>query len=486
VNYQNTQTNNEFDVVLAYPAERNNFFDQMLPLGLASIAAVAEQHDYRVKILDFQFYKDDFQRDLLRWNPKIIGIGGTTPTRKESFRIASAAKNTLPEVPIVYGGVHATFTAEDTLRHVSSIDYVVQGEGEYTFLSLCHKFVRNTNLDLTTLSGLAFRRDGTIISNAPKRIDDLDALPMPARHLFDNHYKMTVDFLGLEADFLMTSRGCPVMCTFCSASRMFPGGVRLRSMKLVQEKLEYVLSKKPIRALKIFDSTFTANREHVLEFCAMIKPYNLLWECEVRADTVDRELLATMKETGCFYVDIGMETSNERLLKSIAKKITVLQVENVLRWCRELGIRTKLFFIYGHLGETYEECKNDMAYVKKHRKKIDVFANSVGLRVYPGTSLEKRMKSMGMLPGGFSWAQFAVPRKNLLLMEMGDVLILEQQHLSIIRLLVIALRLDLQFTNLSLEYVRRFFVNLVKTLYRPIVQPLNRMRQAVVRSFSTT
>ncbi len=245
-----TNTNDESDVILAYPAERNNFFDQMLPLGLASIAAVAEQHDYRVKILDFHFYKGDFQRDLQKWKPKIIGIGGTTPTRKGSFHIASIAKKTLPDVPVVYGGVHATFTAEDTLRHVSSIDYIVQGEGEYTFLSLCHKFVRNTNLDLTALSGLAFRRDGTIISNAPERIDDLDDLPMPARHLFENDYKMSIDFLGLDADFLMTSRGCPVMCTFCSASRMFPGGVRLRSMKLVQEELEYVLSKSRYVRLK--------------------------------------------------------------------------------------------------------------------------------------------------------------------------------------------------------------------------------------------
>ncbi len=218
----------------------------------------------------------------------------------------------------------------------------------------------------------------------------------------------------------------------------------------------------------------------------MIKPYNLLWECEVRADTVDYDLLATMKDAGCFYVDIGMETSNERLLRSIAKKITVPQVENVLHWCRELGIRTKLFFIYGHLGETYEECKNDMAYVKKHRKEIDVFANSVGLRVYPGTSLEKRMKSAGILPAKFSWAQFTRPKRNLLLMEMGDVLILEQQQLPITRLLGISLRLDLQLTNLSPEYMRRFIVNLVKTLYRSITYPLRQLHHSVVRNFSTT
>jgi anaerobic magnesium-protoporphyrin IX monomethyl ester cyclase len=396
------------------------------------------------------------------------------------------SKQAFPHVPVVYGGVHATFTAEDTLRHIPSIDFVVQGEGEYTFLSLCQKYISGDDVNLAALPGLAYLNNTTVHWNAPQRIDDLDVLPMPARHLFENEYDMTIDFLGLDADFLMTSRGCPVMCTFCSASRMFPGGVRLRSMPLVEEELKSILARKPIRALKIFDSTFTANKDHVLAFCAMIKPYNLFWECEVRVDTVDYDLLKTMKDAGCFYVDIGMETSNERLLKSIAKKITVPQVEHVLHWCKELGIRTKLFFIFGHLGETFEECKNDLAYIRKHRKEIDVFANGVGMRVYPGTSLEKRMKSSGLLPADFSWASFAPSKKNLLLMEMSDVLVLDQKQLSLFALLWISLRLDLQWTNLSPEYVWRFVKNLLKSVYRTLSLPLREVRHSVVRQITSS
>lgn len=453
----------------------------MPPLGLASLAAMAEQRGFRTKILDFHYYHGDFRRDLRRWNPRIIGIGGTTPTRKESFYIARMAKEVLPNIPVVYGGVHATFTAEDTLRHIPAIDYVVQGEGEYPFAALCEKFVGAVDVDLRAEHGIAFRTEKGIRCNAPKRIHDLDALPMPARYLFEHPYNLKIDFLGFEADFLMTSRGCPVMCTFCSASRMFPGGVRLRSIALIKAELDSMLARKTIRALKIFDSTFTANREHVLAFCAMIKPYRLLWECEIRVDTVDRELLLMMKLAGCFYVDIGMETSNERLLKSIAKNITVAQAEHVMRWCRELGIRTKVFFIFGHYGETRRECNNDIAYIRRHRHDIDVFANSVGIRVYPGTSLEKRIRSSGMFAKDFSWALFVPPKRNLLLMEMGDVPILEQEQLSIFRLVWISLRLDFQLTNLSPEYLLRFVSNMFRSVFRSIVRPLRSVRHAAQR-----
>ena len=477
-----TKNLNGYDILLAYPSERKCFFSPMPPLGLASIAAVAEEHGYTVKIVDFQYYNGDFRTDLLRWNPKIIGIGGTTPTRMESFRIARMSKEMLPEVPVVYGGPHATFTVDDTLNNISAIDFIVQGEGEYSFLKLCHKFAGRRDVDLATVRGLAFRSGDGITAIPPERINDLNALPMPARHLFEHEYSMSIDFLGLEADFLMTSRGCPVTCTFCSASRMFPGGVRLRSIDLVKKELDILLSRKPIKALKIFDSTFTADRNHVREFCEMIKPYGLFWECELRVDTVDFDLLQMMKHAGCFLVDIGMETSNEQLLKGIAKKISVAQVDNVLRWCRELDIKTKLFFIFGHLGETRRECSNDLAYIRKHRKEIRVFANSMGMHVYPGTSLEKKMKSSGMFPPGFSWARYRPSWKNYLLFEWGNVMIVEQKGLTIFDLLLVSIRLDLQMTNLSSEYIWRFVLSVIRAAYRAAARSIRNARRPTART----
>jgi len=300
-----------FDVLLTYPKEKVNAFYNMIPSGLATIAGLLEQNNFTVKILDFNFYKGDFRRDLLKWHPKIIGIGGTTATRKGSFLTARLTKKVLPDVPVVYGGVHATFTAEDTLNNVSEIDYIVSGEGEFTFLSLCQAMVGKNSTSISNLPGLSYRNAIGFVHNKPARIDNLNTLPLPARHLFDNKYGLKLDFYGMEADFLMTSRGCPNACNFCAASRMFPGGVRCRSAKHIQNEVEYILSHNNLRALKLFDSTFTSSREHVLDFCKMIKPYKLLWECEVRADTVDYELLRIMKNSGCCYIDVASKRQIE-------------------------------------------------------------------------------------------------------------------------------------------------------------------------------
>ncbi len=447
-----------YDVLLTYPAENIRLFESMIPLGIASIAAVLEKNHYSVKIVDFNQYKGDFRRDLESWKPKIVGVGGTTPTRKGSFLTARLSKEILPGVPVVYGGVHASFTAQDTLEHVQDIDYVVKGEGEYTFLALCEKFVRNRLVKICSLEGLCYRSDGVIQENRHARIHDLDALPIPARHLFDTGYSMALDCNNAPADFIMTSRGCPAGCSFCSASRMFPGGVRLRSMHSIKKEIDGILSNKPIRALKIFDSTFTANKSHTLDFCNLIRPYNLLWECEIRADSVDYDLLRQMKSAGCCSIDVGLETTNEKLLKKMGKNIKLQQIERVLSWCRDLDIKTKVFFTFGHLGQTYNDCVRDLSYIRKKRTDIDFYATTIGIRVYPGTALEKQLKKHHVLPKKFSWARFVPPLKNLILLEPSDVLLLEQANLSFFRLFTLIVRLCMQGTILSTNYIGKMIV----------------------------
>jgi radical SAM superfamily enzyme YgiQ (UPF0313 family) len=448
------------DILFAYPAENATLHSSMIPLGIASIAAVLEDNNYNVKVVDFNYYNGDFSRDLLKWNPGVIGIGGTTPTRKGSFEIARQAKNALPDVPVVYGGVHATFTASDTLNHIREIDYILKGECDFTFLEFCDKIIRGKEIDLHSIPGLCYRENNKIIENKPERIDDLSSLPLPARHLFDNNFTLNLDFYNVKAAMIITSRGCPKTCTFCSASRMFPGGVRQRPIVSIQAEIESLVESSGIKGLKIFDSTFTADRDFVLKFCEMIKPYSFLWECEIRVDTVDFELLKTMKEAGCCYIDIGLETTNDRLLKSLNKKIAVKQAEDVLNWCGELGIKTKLFFIFGLLGETFNECLTDVRWLRKHRNQIDYFANTYGVTIYPGTVLEKQAKDKALIHENFSWAEFKPPMKNMFLLDFKDVLILFQKQLSPIKIIIIGLLLNLQRTNLNPKFVLKVFRNL--------------------------
>ena len=472
-----------YDVLLTYPAESLRIFEPMIPLGIASLAAVLEEHNFFVKIVDFNHYKGDFRRDLRRWSPKIIGIGGTTPTRKGSFLTAEVSKTVLPDVPVVYGGVHATFTAKDTLDNVPQIDFVVKGEGEYTFLALCKKFIRNNDIDLFELDGLCFRHKGEIFENSQARIHNLDSIPMPSRHLFEYDYNMTLDCNNLKADFIMTSRGCPASCSFCSASKMFPDGVKLRSMREVQKEIDFILWRKDIKALKIFDSTFTADRQHVINFCNMIRYYDLLWECEIRADTVDKGLLRQMKEAGCCSINVGMETIHERLLKRIGKNITVSQVEFVLAWCRDLDINTKVFFTFGHLDETYSECVQDIDYIREKKEDIDFYATTVGIRVYPGTTLEKQMQKKSLLPKNFSWARFKSPVKNLLLLETSDVMLLDQKKLTFFKLSTLIVRLCMQGTVLSANYIWKMLRNNITGLIDGVFTGIRHTRHRVERVF---
>ena len=443
----------EIDVLLTYPSDPVRLFDSLVPLGIASIAAVLEAHDYSVKVLDFNHYHGDFRRDIKRWNPKIVGIGGTTATRRGSFLIARLAKESLLSVPVVFGGPHASFTAADTFSHVPEIDFVIKGEGEYPFLDLCNHFIREMDIDVTALPGLCRRSNGGCIENAPRRIENLDDLPLPARHLFSDKYSLTLDFFNLSAEFIMTSRGCPACCTFCSASRMFPGGVRYRSMEHIKRELDEILREKHVPALKLFDSTFTSSPKHVATFCDLIRPYGISWECEVRADTVDHSMLQRMKQAGCVYINVGLETSNQRLLARTGKNISTEQVEACLAWCREIDIKTKLFIIFGHPGQTFGECKADISYLKEHKRMIDFFATTVGMRVYPGTVVEASLKKANLIPGDFSWARYKAPLKNWLLFEPGDVLILDQPGLNFFQLLAVILLLAKQGTLTSGAYI---------------------------------
>jgi radical SAM superfamily enzyme YgiQ (UPF0313 family) len=445
----NTYYDIDYDVLLLYPEKRFRFFDDMIPLGLASLAAVLEQHDYRVKMVDLNTYNGDFNRDVLRWHPRVVGIGGTTPSRRQSFKLARTVKALFPAVPVVYGGNHATFAAADTLMHVPEIDYVIKGEGEYSFLAFCNSQLRGNRVDMEKISGLCWRENTIIRENRAERINDLTVLPSPARHLMEGEYDLSLDFTGQKADFIMTSRGCPAACSFCSAARMFPGGVRYRSLDAVENEIRQILSRKSITALKIFDSTFTSSREHVLEFCRRVRKYGLAWECEVRADSVDFELLRSMHESGCVYIDMGLETAQDRLLRNLHKHITVQQVDQVLAWCRQLGIRTKLFMIFGHMDQTYAECLRDIKYLKERRGKIDNFAVAFGVRVFPGTQIEQDAHKQGLLPKGFSWARYRAPIKNYFLCEFSDVMLLFQRQLSVWKLVVVGLKLHLQGTIMA-------------------------------------
>jgi radical SAM superfamily enzyme YgiQ (UPF0313 family) len=266
--------------------------------------------------------------------------------------------------------------------------------------------------------GISYREDGRICHNAPaQRIENLDALPFPARHLVDMAgYTLRLDQLGKRAASIITSRGCPVNCAFCSASAMFGRQITFRSAQNVVDEMEDVANRYGVDGFKIFDSTFTLSRKHAESICDEIIRRDLAfsWECEIRVNTVDFPLLQKMQKAGCYLVDFGIESASDRVLKRMHKGITLAQAEQVLDWTHDLGIAQKVFFTIGHIEETIQDAEQTLQFIQRNLHRIAKPAIGIGIRIYPGTEVERYAQEKGYL-ADFSWSQpFSEPRNTFL------------------------------------------------------------------------
>lgn len=386
-----------------------SYGQQMLPLGLAWIASYLEKFGYSARIIDLNVEDVDVRSLIVKERPLVVGISGTTESRFESFRIARIVKEVDPAIWTVYGGPHASFTARDVLVNIPAIDVVAIGEGERTMLELV-RTVECKHPDFSGVLGIAYRRDDKIYQTPLRpRILDLDVLPLPARHLLDmERYDLRMSFLDTKGDQIITARGCPFSCSFCSASALWGKSYTMRSSENVIGEIKSVADRYGVKGLKFFDSTFTVNKMHVLSICQGFEREGLNrmpWECEIRADTVDRQLLAAMRNAGCYYIKIGLESASERVLKRINKRITVDHVERTLNLANELGLRTFVFFTWGHPGETVEDMNKTLELSRKWRGRISAIGGPTPVKIYPGTAVEKYAKKIGCLPKGFSWSK---------------------------------------------------------------------------------
>jgi len=399
-------------VLAIYPCEtEQRVFERMPPLGMLWIGGCLRRAGYGVEFIDQQVSELDPARVAAEARPRLALIGGTSHSRFASFELARRIKQHSPETIVVYGGPHASFTAEDTLAHVPDIDIVVRGEGEEVSLELAAWAIggRAEGAALARIRGIAYRESGRLV-RTPARplLVDLDSLGAPDRDLVPlERYGMTMDYLGLPGTSLMTARGCPIMCTFCSASAMFGKSYRARSPARVVDEVEELVTRHGMRGIKIFDSTFTLQRAHVEGFCAELRRRRLEipWECELRVGSVDQRLLETMRAAGCYYVDVGIESGSQRVLDTcVHKQISLERAVELLRWTRELGFLTKVFFTLGHPGETLEEARETNRFIWRHRRSIRLSAYQAGVKIYPGTGVEQYAQEHHLMPEGFRWS----------------------------------------------------------------------------------
>ncbi|MDD1766338.1 MAG: B12-binding domain-containing radical SAM protein, partial [Candidatus Methanomethyliaceae archaeon] len=259
------------------------------PLGLAYIAATLEREGVNVTILDAvvaDISHKELGEVLQRTHPDVIGVTSTTPTIYDAIKTVMIAKENCPDSVTVMGGSHITFTPLETMLACPDLDVGVIGEGEATALDLI-KSVEGRK-PLSEVDGIVYRKDGNIFRNKPRRlIENLDELPFPARHLLPLK-KYTVLGERTLLGNIMTSRGCPYQCIFCSSSKFYGRRFRARSPNNVVDEMEELVTKYGIQSIEIVDDTFTVDKNRAARIADEIiqRGLRIYWTCGSRADLI--------------------------------------------------------------------------------------------------------------------------------------------------------------------------------------------------------
>ncbi len=383
-----------------------------LPLGLAYLGGELIRSGHEVSGLDLMLSDPKeapgvFSRRISEFRPDLVGITCNSHERLAAFEAARWTKK-LGDIPVVMGGPHVTFTAEQTLEHVREVDMVVLHEGEHTLLDLCNALASGGRL--ADVDGIVFRESGSVVRTEPRQfIKDLDTLPMPARHLFEaDRYDLYLPIAGRpKAVHLVSSRGCPYSCFFCSATQMAGGKARMRSAEHVIREIEIIADSYPsCNWIFFYDDHFTLLKKRVVEICDRMieRGLRLNWGCYGRADSLDEELLGHMKAAGCRMISFGIESGSDRVLRLMGKKVTRQRIERAIALTKAKGIVTRCSFFFGYPGERLRDAAATLDFIKKMRLEKDEVVWSRCPVLYPGTALFERLSHDGIIPRDFNWA----------------------------------------------------------------------------------
>jgi len=382
------------------------------PLGLAYIAAVLEKEGYEVKILDcivegslkgspyrngeirYGLSDDDIKARIREFSPHIVGVSCLTSNKyKDAHNVCRLAKEIDQSIPTVMGGTHPTVLPEATLAD-ANVDFVVLGEGEYTARDLLHTLA--TGDDLAGLDGIGYKdHDEIRIIPKTRYIENLDELPFPARHLLRmDRYSTTVSpHSGIKRTpftAMISSRGCPARCTFCTIRKVWGPAHRMRSAGNVLAEIEHLVRDYGIKEIHFEDDNLTTNKQRALGIFNGLIQRKLDITCNSPSGlalfTLDEELLRKMKECGYYSISIAIESGDADVLKKLMHKpVNLDKARRIAKITRDLDLKVKGFFILGYPGETKEQMKRTVDFAASLDLDWAIFFIATPL---PGTELE--------------------------------------------------------------------------------------------------
>jgi len=331
------------------------------PTGLLTLAGYVCSKGFSAKIIDLNVHKEQELFTLLALHhPKIVGLTMLSRQADRGYILAEKIKKQCPKTIIVIGGVHPTICPHD-LQDKSYIDYVVIGEGELSFEKLCNYVIKGTG-NLEEINGIMYRDNNSWKSTGSPELIDLDHLPLPAYDLVDlSVYNTNVHvypFHKEPAVHMMTSRGCPYNCTYCTSPFLYNHKVRFQSPERIMEELKHIKDTYGITRIHFHDDDFLLHKPNVKQLCRMMieQELDVRWICLSNIKTIVNHLdmLPLIKEAGCLGVEFGVESGDERVLKSIGKVHTNADVISVRKAFNKYGIIFMHLLIGYSVGETID------------------------------------------------------------------------------------------------------------------------------------
>ena len=372
------------------------------PIELGYIASLAMQDGHEVKFVDAN--ADNLSASELRpvieeFKPHALITVTSSLDRwicphlkiEESFRIIETAKQINNELQTAIIGPHGTTSPVEMIQRSPAVDAVVRGEPEWTSREWINSVAGAS--DAEKVAGLTLRRNGNIV-HTPERpyMEDLDALPLPAYHLFPmSKYHYRDHCLQRPFAIALASRGCPYKCTFC-LTIMQGKQWRLRNITKIADELEWLARDHGVRSVMFFDFEFGLNRDRTLELCHEIasRKLPLTWGCEMRVSDAKEDVLRAMKEAGCNFIGFGVESGNQEILNKTKKGITLEQARKAFALTQQMDINCeKPYWILGLPGETMDTIERTIEFSLELHSNSKFPGNSAFAVPYVGTDVHK-------------------------------------------------------------------------------------------------
>lgn len=368
----------------------------LFPLGIGYLAAELQKEN-EVQARHYRFMAQarvEVPQLVHSFTPEVVGLTCSTFNRGPVREMIGLIRKLDPRVQIVVGGVHASFCYEQILKQYGA-DVVVIGEGERTFAELCSAI--SERAPLNEVLGIAWLHGAELVLNPPRPvIRELDDLALP-------DYSYARPFMERSRmGFMITSRGCPVRCTFCSTSSFWGQQVRMHTPSRVVDEMEMLVSRFGVKKIFFHDDTFNLGVARVKEICAEItrRGVQVEWGCSCRVTPATQEMIATMVAAGCRHICWGIESGSAAMLSRISKKISLDQI----RAAYELSARfsdvmsTGAFTMVGNPGETKATVKETVDFLNSIPI-TDAPSTSI-LYILPGTMLYEDLKGEGKIADG--------------------------------------------------------------------------------------